>query len=86
MPGGWGRPSVPDTAALTRTGPEPEPEPEPPPLPLTLTRCAGHCDDTELKCYCGGGKFPRRAMFQCEFKGVGRSMPWKVTPTPNPYP
>ena len=42
-----------------------------------VSRCAGHCDDTELKCYCGGGKFPRRAMFQCEFRGVGRYMRWK---------
>ena len=66
----------------------PIPSPNPPltrPLtrPLThalsLSRCAGRCDETELKCYCGGGKFPRRPMFQCEFKDIRRSMPWKVT-------
>ena len=53
-----------------------------------VSRCAGRCDDTELKCYCGGGKYPRRAMFQCEFKGVGRSKPWKASlaPSPNPDP
>ena len=42
-----------------------------------VSRCAGSCDDAELKCYCGGGKFPRRPMFQCEFRGVGKWMSWK---------
>lgn len=42
-----------------------------------VSRCAGLCDERELKCYCGGGKFPRRPMFQCEFRGIGNLKPWR---------
>ena len=42
-----------------------------------VTRCVGVCDETALKCVCGGGRYPRRPMFQCEFRGISKWQKWR---------
>ncbi len=43
-----------------------------------VNRCAGHCDEETSKCVCGGGRYPSRSFFKCEFNGIDRipSRPW----------
>ena len=41
-----------------------------------VNRCAGHCDLESSKCVCGGGKYPKRSMHKCEFKGMTRYIKW----------
>lgn len=42
-----------------------------------VNRCAGRCDLAASACTCGGGKFPRRDMFKCEFRGLEKWLPWQ---------
>ncbi len=43
------------------------------------SRCAGHCDATTARCYCGGAsRFPKRSMRSCMYDGVERDMPWQT--------
>ena len=65
---------------MGRTGPACETvDPHPCNLPhgeQLVNRCAGHCDHASSKCTCGGGKYPSRSMYKCEFKGMKSWITW----------
>ena len=65
---------------MGRDGPGCErPDPFPCNLPhgeQLVGRCSGQCDLDESRCYCGGGKFPRRSMAKCVFRDINPYMRW----------
>ena len=57
---------------MGRTGPACEPSIRtraPAARRAAVNRCAGHCNPS-VRAHCGGGKYPSRSMYKCEFKGM----------------